>query len=158
MLKHCCIKNTDKVLSKILKVSMIAVLIYCALYAVRFIQLNFTGHKSVCANTLPYCLLIDSEELLYNKDILDKTLVHVQYVDLNGDFRKEFIVKWEMFGHRDIYAVGKDNSLAYIGSPRSWNFPALFVPRWYIWGYPLIYEDGGGKLRWLGTEYEDSKY
>jgi 5-methylcytosine-specific restriction protein B len=38
------------------------------------------------------------------------------------------------------------------------NFPAIFVPRWYIWGYPVIHEDGGGKLRWLGTKYEDSKY
>ena len=158
ILKRSCIKNTDKVLSKILKVSMIAVLIYCALYAVRFVQLNFTGQKSICANTLPYCLLIGSEELLYHEDILDETSVNVQYVDLNGDFQKEFIVQWAIFGYRDIYAVGKDNSLTHIGSPRSWNFPAIFVPRWYIWGYPVIHEDGGGKLRWLGTKYEDSKY
>jgi formylglycine-generating enzyme required for sulfatase activity len=58
----------------------------------------------------------------------------------------------------DIYAVGKDHLLTHIGSPRSWNFPAIFVHRWYIWGYPVIHEDGGGKLRWLGTKYEDSKY
>lgn len=151
-------EKPEKACIKFLKIFKVIVLIYFALYSVRFIQLNFTGCKSIKANTLPYCLLIGTEALLYHEDILAETMVNVQYVDLNGDFKKEFIVQWQMFGWRDIYAVGKDNSLTHIGSPRSWNFPAIFVPRWCILGYPVINEDGGEKLRWLGTKYEDSKY
>ena len=151
-------KKPMKTFIKALKILKIILLIYFALYSVRFVQLNFTGRKIIKANTLPYCLLVDTEALLYHEDIIDETMVNVQYVDLNGDFKKEFIVQWAMFGYRDIYTVGKDNSLTHIGSPRSWNFPAIFVPRWYILGYPVIHEDGGKKLRWLGTKYEDSKY
>ena len=87
-------------------------------------------------------------------------IIVVRHVDLNGDFKKEFIVSYENlgFGYDEIFSVGENNTFTSIGFPRSWNMPVFYMPKWTIWGYPVIYEDGGTELYWLGDRYEDSKY
>jgi hypothetical protein len=152
------LKNKSKYFSIALKVVKIVIISYVVLYSLRFIQLNFTGYKSIKANSLPYCLVEGTEELLYNKNVLDETFVSVQYVDLDGNFRKEFTLQWPMYGSRDIYLVDKDNSYKCIGSFRSWDDINFYLPRWTIFGFPYIYEDNGKILKWLGKEYEKSKY
>ena len=143
--------------SNIKKILKIVILVYCALYAFRFIQLNFIGHQRFKANTLPYCLLIGTEGFLYNKEFLDEVTVYARYVDLNGDFKKEFIFQWSNFAYADIYSVGKDNSFTCIGSVKSWDLPPLYIPRWTIWGYPVIRDEDGQKLKWNGKEYDDEQ-
>ena len=54
---------------KIFKCVKVLLICYCALYCLRFMQLNFSGSRLIAAQYLPYALLVEDYELmLYNKE------------------------------------------------------------------------------------------
>ena len=160
--KYFLEKDTNTKILKIVNGIKLVVLVYFALYAIRFIQLNFTGHECIKVNSLPHCLFIDIQDYFYDNDekTVNKMTIAVQHVDLNGDFKKEFIVSYANLGvgYDEIFSIGENNTFTSVGFPRSWDMPVFYIPKWTIFGYPIIYEDGGAELYWLGDCYEDSKY
>ncbi len=126
---------------KILKWGKVVLICYCALYCLRFVQLNFSGNRLIAAQYLPYALLVEDYELmLYNKDNLKEITVTVRSVDLNGDLKKEFIINKDPFGFYcdEIYSIDANGNYKEIASFYTRDCLVLYWPPLTLWGYPEI--------------------
>ena len=126
---------------KILKWFKVFLICYCALYCLRFAQLNFSGNQLIAAQALPYFLLADDEELmLYNKDNLSNITVNVQWVDLNGDLKKELIINKSPLGFycNEIYGADADGKYKEIAFFYTRDANVVYFPPLTLWGYPHI--------------------
>ena len=109
--------------------------IYLALFAIRFVQLNFTGKQTWTADSVPRNLVpnLDSE-FPDGWENWEDYSVPLQIVDLDGDFKQEFIIHT-----RSILCVYSLNSKG------RWQYAAgvgfvekfVYLP-FTLWGYPTV--------------------
>lgn len=121
---------------KYLLISVFSVFaIYLALFAVRFIQLNFSGRQTWTADSIPQNLLKDVEHDFPDAwDDWETLSIPLQIVDLDGDFEQEFILYT-----RSMIQVYRLNS------EKRWQYAAgadlvekfVYLP-FSIWGYPTV--------------------
>ena len=128
--------GTKKKRSKmILKIIIALFAVYVFLFTVRFIQLNFYGKQTWKADSLPGNIVKDvAHDFPEAYDDWENEDIPVQLVDLNGDFRIEFIMYT-----RSMIQV-------YTLSPQSrWKHTAIadlvedfvYLP-FTIYGYPTV--------------------
>ena len=142
MSENC--KNTtvqkNKWLKKGLQVIAVLTAIYISLFAVRFCQLNFYGKHNLYTTQIPVTLhngFLDScWEGHYEQKDWERMQFIVQFVDLDGDFKTDFILyardmimvvkpakngKWEYIAFADC--VGKFVYLPFtiFGKPKVWG-------------------------------------
>lgn len=125
---------------RILKWLKVFLICYGALFCLRFAQLNFTGHRTIAATSLPYSLLMDEELTMYCKDHLKDITVPVQLVDLNGDGKKECIINTAPFGfyYNIIYHIDDNGVYKAASEHYTRESHLIFLPPLTIWGYPVI--------------------
>ena len=84
-----CELETCIMTEKILKWGKVVLICYCALFCLRFAQLNFGSGKMIAALYLPHNLVFDDAELMMRReDCLKDTVAFIKLVDLNGDLKK----------------------------------------------------------------------
>ena len=131
---------------KILKLGKVVLICYCALFCLRFAQLNFSSSKMIAALYLPHNLVFDNAELMMRrKDCLKDTVAFIKLVDLNGDLKKEFIFDQSgfEFDHDTIYSIESNGTFRVIADFRTRDELPLYIPPLTIWGYPAILADDG---------------
>lgn len=131
---------------KILKWGQVLLICYCALFCLRFAQLNFSSSKMIAALYLPHNLVFDNAELMMRrKDCLKDTVAFIKLVDLNGDLKKEFIFDQSGFDfdYDSIYCVEGNGTFRRIADFRTRDKRPLYIPLLTIWGYPAILADDG---------------
>ena len=131
---------------KILKWGQVLLICYCALFCLRFAQLNFSSSKMIAALYLPHNLVFDNAELMMRrKDCLKDTVAFIKLVDLNGDLKKEFIFDQSGFDfdYDSIYCVEGNGTSRRIADFRTRDKRPLYIPPLTIWGYPAILADDG---------------
>lgn len=109
--------------------------IYLVLFAIRFVQLNFTGKQTWTADSVPRNMVPNLDaEFPDGWEGWEDYLVPLQIVDLDGDFKQEFIIHT-----RSILCVYSLNSEA------RWQYTAgvSFVEKYVylpftLWGYPTV--------------------
>ena len=144
-------------IEKILKWGKVVLICYCALYCLRFAQLNFGSGKMIAALYLPHNLVFDNAELMMRrKDCLKDTVAFIKLVDLNGDLKKEFIFDQSGFDfdYDSIYCVEGNGTFRRIADFRTRDELPLYIPPLTIWGYPAILADDG--IRGYGLNKWDS--
>ncbi len=117
---------------------------YCALYCLRFAQLNFGCRQPIAALYLPHNLVLgDTELLMYNEDCLDEIVAHIGLIDLNGDLKKEFIFDQRRFGldYNTIYSIESNGTFRCIANFYTHDKLPLYIPPLTIWGYPAVLTD-----------------
>ena len=144
---------------KILKWGKVVLICYCALYCLRFAQLNFGSGKMIAALYLPHNLVFNNAELMMRKeDRLKETTAVIKLVDLNGDLKKEFILDQSgfEFDYDTIYRIESDGTFRSIANFRTRDELPLYIPPLTIWGYPVILADDGiwgyGLNKWDSTK------
>ena len=144
---------------KILKWGKVVLICYCALYCLRFVQLNFGCRQPIAALYLPHKLVFDNAELMMRReDRLKETVARIELVDLNGDLKKEFIFDQSGFDfdHDTIYSIESDGTFRPIADFRTRDELQLYIPPLTIWGYPVILADDGswgyGLNKWDRTK------
>ena len=144
---------------KILKWGKVVLICYCALFCLRFAQLNFGCRQPIAALYLPHKLVFDNAELMMRKeDRLKETTAVIKLVDLNGDLKKEFIFDQSGFDfdHDTIYSIESDGTFRVIADFRTRDELPLYIPPLTIWGYPVILADDGiwgyGLNKWDSTK------
>ena len=144
---------------KILKWGKVVLICYCALYCLRFAQLNFGSGKMIAALYLPHNLVFNNAELMMRKeDRLKETTAVIKLVDLNGDLKKEFIFDQSgfEFDYDTIYRIESDGTFRSIANFRTRDELPLYIPPLTIWGYPVILADDGiwgyGLNKWDSTK------
>ena len=131
---------------KILKWGQVLLICYCALYCLRFAQLNFCSRQPIAALYLPHNLVFDNDELMMRRaDRLKETAANIKSVDLNGDLKKEFIFDQSGFDfdYDTIYFIEKNGTFRAIADFRTRDELPLYIPPLTIWGYPAILADDG---------------
>ena len=141
-----CELETCIMTEKILKWGQVLLICYCALFCLRFAQLNFSSSKMIAALYLPHHLVFDNAELMMRrKDCLKDTVAFIKLVDLNGDLKKEFIFDQSGFDfdYDSIYCVEGNGTSRRIADFRTRDKRPLYIPPLTIWGYPAILADDG---------------
>ncbi len=144
-------------------IGVAAVMIYCVLYAIRFLMVNRAVAEGgvVMLTSLPgefhqYVLYYNDEEILKDTNVL------VQYFDIDGDGTTEVIMDSgsnERGASHSWYVVlehQKDGTYRKIGAFYCDEW--FFLPRFTIRGKPdiLVNWYGGWTIvRWEGTHYSD---
>ena len=109
--------------------------IYLTLFFIRFIQLNFTGKQIWTADSVPRNLVpnLDSE-FPDGWENWEDYSVPLQIVDLDGDFKQEFIIHT-----RSILCVYSLNSKGRGQYAAGVGFVEKFVYLPFtLWGYPTV--------------------
>ena len=144
---------------KILKWGKVVLICYCALFCLRFAQLNFGCRQPIAALYLPHKLVFDNAELMMRReDHLKETVARIELVDLNGDLKKEFIFDQSGFDfdYDTIYSIESNGTFSPIADFRTRDELPLYIPPLTIWGYPAILADDGiwgyGLNKWDSTK------
>lgn len=132
---------------------------YCALFCLRFAQLNFGCRQSIAALYLTHELVFNNAELMMRReDRLKETVARIELVDLNGDLKKEFIFDQSGFDfdYDTIYSIESNGTFRSIADFRTRDELPLYIPPLTIWGYPAILADDGiwgyGLNKWDSTK------
>ena len=154
-----CELETCIMTEKILKWGKVVLICYCALFCLRFAQLNFGSDKMIAALYLPHNLVFDNAELMMRReDCLKDTVAFIKLVDLNGDLKKEFILDQSgfEFDYDIIYSIESNGTFRVIADFRTRDELPLYIPPLTIWGYPVILADDGswgyGLNKWDRTK------
>ena len=126
---------------KILKWGQVLLICYCALFCLRFAQLNFGSGKMIAALYLPHELVFDNAELMMRREnCLKDTVAFSRLVDLDGDLKKEFIFDQSGFDidYDSIYCIESNGSFRSIADFYTRYDLPLYIPPLTLWGYPAI--------------------
>lgn len=131
-------KIKNKWLRKGAKVIAILAVVYIALFAIRFAQVNFYGKHRLFTTQVPETLhngYIDSSwEGHFLPEDWKKLQVTMQFVDLNGDFKSDFI----LYAREMVYVVKPaPNGKWEITASADCVNKFLYLP-FTIWGNPII--------------------